>query len=51
MYHVSNGQEAIQFLARIGIYKLARRSEIIVVDLNLSVIAGLDCSLETAGKR
>lgn len=40
VYRVFNGQEAIQFLKRIGIYKLARRPELILLDLNLPVIDG-----------
>jgi CheY-like chemotaxis protein len=40
VYRVSDGHEALAFLNRSGIYKMARRPELIVLDLNMPRVDG-----------
>ncbi|WP_420595697.1 response regulator [Deinococcus sp.] len=42
VYHVSNGQEALDFLSRGSAYAHAPRPELIVLDLNMPVMSGLE---------
>ena len=40
VYRVSDGEQALAFLNRCGIYKMARRPELIVLDLNMPRVDG-----------
>jgi CheY-like chemotaxis protein len=40
VYRVSDGEQALAFLNKSGIYKMARRPEIVVLDLNIPRIDG-----------
>ena len=40
VYRVSDGEQALAFLNRSGIYKVARRPELIVLDLNMPRVDG-----------
>jgi CheY-like chemotaxis protein len=40
VYRVSDGEQALAFLSRSGIYKMARRPDVIVLDLNIPRIDG-----------